>query len=133
MQLPGINYIPSFELCNLGVYQLNCRGAQLLEKGCENLDKIHDLREKERSFADELFSQFVVIGGCESLIRDLERVAEEFLTILYPSEDFKVSGKPKFTFSLDEVKIDGSFQYNRETCGVNKNIFNKVMYFNFCS
>ena len=83
------------------------------------------------SFADELFSQFVVIGGCESLIRDLERVAEEFLTILYPSEDFKVSGKPKFTFSLDEVKIDGSFQYNRETCGVNKNIFNKVIYFNF--
>ena len=90
------------------------------------MDKIHDLREKERILAADLFEQFVQVGGCESLIRDLEGVAEEFLSVLYPNDDLKVTGKPKFTFSLENVKIDGSYQYNRETCGVNKNLFNKV-------
>ena len=112
----------------LGVYQLNCRSAQLLEKGVENMDKIHDLREKEKSFANDLFAQFSSVGGCEVLFQDLERVAEEFLTILYPSDEFKVSGKPRFTFCLDDVKIEGAFQYNRDTCGVNKNVFNKVIF-----
>ena len=100
-----------------------------MEKAIENLDKIHDLREKERTFADDLFDQFVQVGGCESLIRDLEQVAEEFLTVLYPNEDLRVRGKPKFTFSLEDVKIDGQYQYNRDTCGVNKNLFNKASVF----
>ena len=99
----------------------------------ENLDKAHDLREKERVFASDLFEQFVAVGGCETLIHDLEQVAEEFLAALYPSDDLRVTGRPKFTFSLEDVKIDGSFQYNRDTCGVNKNLFNKVriLYFLF--
>ena len=103
----------------------------MLEKGIENLDKVHDLKEKERVFAADLFEQFVQVGGCEGLIRDLEQVAEEFLTVLYPNDDLRVSGRPKFTFSLENVKIDGSFQYNRDTCGVNKNLFNKVCHISY--
>ena len=100
--------------------------AQLVERGIENLDRNFDANEKEKELASELYEQFITVGGCETLMRELEDAAEEFFRVVYPSEDFRVVGRPKFTFDFTNVRFEGSYSHNRDISGVNKSTFQKV-------
>ena len=119
-------YLKAYSSLISAMYSLNCRGAQLLERSVECMDKNFDLLEKEKQFSHDLFEQFLSTGGCEQLIAELERVAEEWLGVMYPNSDLRVVGRPRFTFNLEAVRMEGSYSYNRELNGVGKNTFTKV-------
>ena len=79
--------------------------------------------------ADNLFEHFLDVCNARPLIQKLEKLAEQFLTKLYPRADMCCRGKPRFTFNLDDVTITGFHGFSK-SFGVSRTVYQEVCKYN---
>ena len=61
------------------------------------------------------------------LFQKLERLAEKFLTRLYPRADSCCRGKLRFTFDISEMEVEG-FHGFAKSFGVSRTVYQEVSY-----
>ena len=81
----------------------------------------------EETVANNLFDHFVDVCHARPLIEKLEKMAEKFLIGLYPRAEASCRGRPKFTFDIHGLKLDGFHGYSK-SYGVSRSCFQEVSY-----
>ena len=103
----------------------NAKLAQLLEGVEENADRIFNKNHYTDLLSDDLFEHFIETCQAKPLIAKLEKLAEKFLEKLYPRSDMSCRGKPKITFNLNDVKLEGFHGFNK-SMGVTRAVYQEV-------
>ena len=116
-------------ICNcslfLDVYLTTAKVAQLLEHSEECCDRMYNKRYYENVMASNLFEHFLDVTNARPLLQKLEKLAESFLLKLYPRADHCCRGKPKITFNLDDLDIEGFHGFSK-SFGVSRTVYQEV-------
>lgn len=91
----------------------------------ENADRIYNKNYHEELLAENLFDHFLEVCNARPLFQKLEKLAEQFLTKLYPRADLGCRGKPRFTFNIQHVDVNGFHGYSK-AFGVSRTVYQEV-------
>ena len=103
----------------------NAKVGQLLEHAEENVDRIFNKQYHDNLLADNLFEHFLEVCQARPLFEKLEKLAEQFLVKLYPRADLCCRGKPRFTFNIDGVSIEGFHGFSKQF-SVSRTVYQEV-------